>query len=289
MTRPGRLRADGLGPHPRRARGHLHGREPGGGRRRRARRRRPVRRLREGGARADAGHRPRRAHHPDPQRPQPRHPLGRWTTTPSSRCPAWSTPTARTRSPSTRCPTTPPAWSARSRRSSARCSPPPSRGSRATAVKAFALHPLVDSVNVARRRRRLHGRPPRSGVPGPLARGVGIAAGSSPVTAADRPELPRSRAPPAASPVAVRHQEHVVRGLIHPGEDFFEKIPEARRLAMQRPVGRYCSAPDAARGSTGVACAGRASSVPVTAGEPVRCRGTGTVTGRSGRGPDTTV
>ena len=50
-----------------------------------------------------------------------------------------------------RCPTTPPAWSARSRPSSARCSPRPSRGSRATAVKAFALHPLVDSVDVARR------------------------------------------------------------------------------------------------------------------------------------------
>ena len=34
------------------------------------------RRLREGRPRPDAGHRPRRAHHPDPQRPQPARPCG---------------------------------------------------------------------------------------------------------------------------------------------------------------------------------------------------------------------
>ena len=88
------------------------------------------------------------------------------TRTPSSRCPAWSTPTAPTPSPSPRCPTTPPAWSARSRPSSARSWPPPSPARAPAAVKAFALHPLVDSVNVARRLVDGYtGGPPRPRVP----------------------------------------------------------------------------------------------------------------------------
>ncbi|EFD65391.1 glucosidase [Streptomyces lividans TK24] len=47
-----------LGPHPRRTRGHVHGREPRDGGRGRTRGRGPVRRLREGGAGADARRRP---------------------------------------------------------------------------------------------------------------------------------------------------------------------------------------------------------------------------------------
>ncbi len=139
-----------LGPHPRRTRGQLHGREPGGGRRGRARGGRPVRRVREGAlALMRAVARDERAN-PDPQRPQPRH-----TLRPGHRCrDRGPVPGRRERRP-------PggrgPAAGARDGagvRGQGRRARGPGGGrhrSRASAVRAFALHPLVDSVNVARR------------------------------------------------------------------------------------------------------------------------------------------
>ena len=87
---------------------------------------------------------------PDPQRPQPRHPRRARR----GRRHRGAVPGRRQRRPpglrAPRCPTTPPAGDAPSRPWSARSWPRPS-GSRAAAVRAFALHPLVDSVTVAGR------------------------------------------------------------------------------------------------------------------------------------------
>ena len=98
----------------------------------------------------------------DPQRPQPDHALGASTPTPSSRCPAWSTPNGA--HPVAGRPAARPRHRPGLRGQGGRARGDRRRRRRLprAAVKAFALHPLVDSVDrrPPARRRRTRQRPP---------------------------------------------------------------------------------------------------------------------------------